>query len=123
MGAISFRDGPAWVVGRWAFRRFMEDVASAVQDQPELVREIEREVLMEGLHFALIDPSLAKRLLPVVRKVAVAISQNCQDPGFNWWANLDEEGQASYRAAAAELVQLIDEQRSDPQFGPWLEGA
>ena len=112
MGAIGIGDehGP-WVVARWAFQGYLEQVLTEVEGDAPLAHAVEEALALDGLHLHLTDPAVVRRLLPVLRRVADEVVSGAR-PARVDGRTLDERSQAQFRQAVAELGALLAARRS-----------
>lgn len=107
MGAISVGgDHLPWVVARWAFKGYVDQVLGEVRDDPDLAYAVEQALALDGLHLALTDPAVLRRLLPVLHRVADEVVSGTRPVSVEGRI-LDERSQEQFRKAVAELRSML----------------
>ena len=108
MGVITYSNSKeSWVVARWAFRQFLQDLSRQHQDDIEITRKIEQAAALDGIHLELIDAVLASKILEGIRRTATGIHSGsiCSTVVENY---PDPESQQMYHEGISELVKLLE---------------
>ena len=106
MAVIGFSNGSGWVVARWAFRRFLEDIALYCSNDVEIMNEIEQAIALDGLHLDLLNPALLKRLINAINNTAIMTIQEKPDK-YMKMKNFDKESYKMYISAIEDLKGYI----------------
>ena len=113
MACISFAEPgqTTWFAAKWAFSRFLDDVAATRPSDPKFVYAIEQAEALFGLHLDIRqeeDPQLAEDLKGAIQRVALKTLSNPDDPELRWKVNLDPDGQRIYLDGIRKLVEIIE---------------
>lgn len=107
MGAINVGDerGP-WVVARWAFQGYLDHVLAEVCGDPSLAYVIEEALALDGLHIPLTDVAIARRLAPILLRVADEVVNGSRPVRVDGRV-LGEHDQQQFRDAVTELRTML----------------
>ena len=107
MGAINVDGGhKPWVVAGWAFRGYLEQVLAEVSRDPDLTYTVEEALALDGLHLPMLDAALARRLRPMLMRVAEEVVSGARPVRANGQV-LDSRSQEQFRRAVAELRAIL----------------
>jgi len=110
-----------WMVARWAFCAYLQHVEEEIRGDGDLELTIEKAMALDGLHLALQDGQIVRRLIPVLRCVAAEIVDARRDARVDGRV-LDEGSQAQFREAVGELRDILDKYVDAPEGGAERNG-
>lgn len=105
MAVISVAPRKSWLVARWAFLGFLEQVRETITDVG-LRGTIEQAMALDGLHLHTLTEKERARLVPALLAVAdefIAGKRRLRVEG----RTLDDDSQAQVREALVELRDLL----------------
>lgn len=106
MAVIGFSTGDGWIVARWAFRQFLEDIIAVYPEDSEMKDEINKALAFDGLHLDLMDILLVRKFIKAIKNVATKILQGSYDVRLRK-NSIDDEGLRMYTNSMNELLEYI----------------
>jgi len=107
MAIVSFSDEKGWLVARWLFERFFDDVLRVHPGNDVFRHKVKQAVALDGLHLDRIEDSLRDELWNAI--VSTANATLAGRPDLQWNKGLDADGQVMYRRAVGNLLQMMEE--------------
>ncbi len=108
MAIVSISKEKGWLVARWAFKRFFEDLLLNHPGDDVFRYEVKQAMALDGLHLDLVETNLREELCHAIISTARATLKGGA-PGLRWDEGLDADGQVMYRSAVGDLLQMIEE--------------
>ncbi len=106
MAVVDVPGQEPWIVARWAFCHFLEDVQDHFGHDAELVERLEASMALDGVILDLMDGDLARRVPQAMLTVADATARG-ESGGEVRGETLAPESQRQYVEAVAELAEKL----------------
>lgn len=108
-GVVSLSKNPEdiWYVAGWAFRQLLEDVSGQYADDAQILEELEKAELHDGLLIHSLDAPIADRITEAISNVIDGIRNRTIRSGIEDQSHGDSETVEQYFGALNELSLMI----------------